>query len=266
MFIKYKPNVGISIKTTLLTLLFLTQPFSAHTQDRCNPPKEKIKDIFESVYGLYWPSEKKPLPGCPGYDDLDPGVANFFLNGTNFKIPRAYLLSELREADGPASSFKLGFYWPSMLPSRLYPNAHDDKKIAASVMRSLQSFSCTDGYCYSAKQLSYSLSVFYKSPDKIKETKDIPEDSGFNHLIDANYFKKNDSTVYYNGNKLNPNFWLLCKNKIDFCETDIYIHNNTRANIYFRNKDLISEIRNIRKFVFEEIKKFSDGTINMVGE
>jgi len=59
--------------------------------------------------GLERKDEWKPLPGCPGYDDVDPGNANLILNGVTFAVPRSSFgtFGDSLKADGAASSFSL---------------------------------------------------------------------------------------------------------------------------------------------------------------
>lgn len=50
----------------------------------------------------------KPLPGCSGFDDVDPGFLNANINGVNFRVPRDDILSPFKnEADGPIGNLVL---------------------------------------------------------------------------------------------------------------------------------------------------------------
>ena len=107
--IRRQIQVGIG----LLIGAAAVSPTRSHSEDQlsksyCSAGREIMAQLQHIHYGAKSEAEWKPLPGCPGADDVDPGYANLSVSGVKFRVPRNYLQPpQGQEADGPAQGIRL---------------------------------------------------------------------------------------------------------------------------------------------------------------
>ena len=111
---KYRRVLATTISLLFLTCLFAGSAEAANAERNCDPSAPENLEYVEHHRQTY--GKVKPLPGCPGYDDVDPGYANFAVNGVMLRIPRAYLRVNFDEADGATDGAFLAFSVPLFEP------------------------------------------------------------------------------------------------------------------------------------------------------
>jgi len=242
-----------------VAILWIAEPIlirSAAAQpmhDECNPPKELLRQWQRSIYGLpehLW----KPLPGCPGFDDEEPGVANFTFSQTAFRIPRDVLGNIRNFADGASNDITVRLFYPQLTyatgPTRLL----DTIDIAITGFKTCSSpFCIPDIDHWLAAHID---SRFTSIDDVVKIASKAPE-SDVNEK--SRYLLPDGRTIYVHSSLASSKFWTLClAAPIERCETYVYFRGGAIATVRFNGLKSRRDQSAIRASVVPLLSRWCD--------
>lgn len=119
--VRYTRVLATTISLLFLMGLIIGSPKAANAERNCDPMAKE--NLAYTERHRHADGTIKVPPGCPGYDDIDPGYANFSINGMEFRIPRSFLGENIYEADGATQSIFLLLSFPNFEPvSKMGPN------------------------------------------------------------------------------------------------------------------------------------------------
>lgn len=200
---------------------FVFFPSQAMANDACNPEPEIRSRLMMQIYGLR-PNEFKPLPGCPGADDFEPGIGNFTLNDIDFRIPRKALWPMPDQADGPTASFAIKLRWPKLEIGT--PSDPVENQISMFIKRISKSRVCSDGSCSSLRKYYYESFGLGKSFPKTKFLSKLASTISYEEKTQKSYFRNHSGhIVYFSGNIENPVNWYRCKGN-EYCTSFLTSH------------------------------------------
>lgn len=201
----------------------------------CDLAGAERQQVLSRLHGLS-PGDDKPLPGCPGWDDREPGIANFVMNGIEFRVPRLSLgMIKSREADGPTQSFSLRFDYAVDQPGSF------NVPIILEVHRG-DSSDCQEDRCAQFGRQLYERHGLNQllSTDEGYRVEELPvqKDSS----LGLNAVTPGDVHLYFEGEMPDPSYWLIC----------------TRAREYRCERYLVLESGNVVKYGFASILALQD--------
>jgi len=217
---------------------------SVQSRDYCNLSQNEFAIQNLQIYGLR-EYETKPLPGCPGYEKLEPGIGNFVFSGTELRIPRAFIDTNPLQADGPTVQTGLRVGRENLIP---VPDSFARKNtIRIIVKRNADGFVC-DGcedekqtqFLVSGLQFGSNLKEFRRRIHRKAEIRNIP---GFDSFRIAG---RSIHSVYFVGDIENPELWTVCT-KTEFCRSG-FLYNKSDINVIFIYHGLLmpAELRTLR--------------------
>ena len=229
----------------------------AEARDRCTVPADDIRDVMIRVYGLKREGEVKPLPGCPGYDDFDPGYLNVTLNNRRLRIPRKLIAYRRNIADGPASRAFLRINLPEF--QKELGRQSKSHRVSITIVRLGNDSACGTGLPW--QRYNYLSHVHYYDPMRACESSE-PISKDINILTsgvgELKYFVTTmKERMYFSGDADAPSEFLLCSGGI--CQSSVYVGGNINIKYRFENIDaLIGNLPEIKDFVIRRVDEMTE--------
>ena len=250
-----KPIVFASFCLSSLPII----PHQAHSLDRCDPPKEVLQKFMTDVYRLL-PNESKPLPGCPGADDFEPGIANFKIHDVTFRIPRSLLMLGPGQADGPTQSFRV-----RLDGQTLGDNLLDSTfRTSAYVERLHSKFATPPNDKMELREALWRLAITLDNPNffKYKEKHNIEAKFDQNLELWSIDTRKNRKIFFTNYDYKYPEYWFDCNIKYR-CEGYIYLKRRIFIRFGFYGYEKLKNYDTTIHFVMGELQNFSDRNLSI---
>lgn len=214
-----------------LFMLDLVCEPNAYAQVDCNMPREQHVKYLKNYYGL---DEKdfKPLPGCEGYDNIDPGFANMDIEGTHLRVSRdKWMPFGGDEADGKTRLLKLYFGNHSLAP--LSELVVPENIVLVNIFGLKNRESCRYSKCFKPGHVQF-VSIYSKlfqvtsfeardllSEDFLKLSRLIINSSepGTGKFQKFNVLKLKGTQAIFRSEFENIVEWFICSEKDNSCES-----------------------------------------------
>ncbi len=222
---------------SLLALGTVFYSSSTRAQPDCNMSTEKRLKYLHYNHGVDLGVDK-PLPGCPGWDDIDPGFANLEIAGTKFRIPRDYIAFFPEEADGPSGRVVIRVGPRSF--NDLWHTLIDEGTTDIFLFKDLKRQSCGRSRCYSSEHVEFLALV---RGVRLKSVLDDPDRSyalaqnflenakpGSGKFLGFSVAENADLSVAFRKEKGNIFEWFICSREKARCRSKTKI----TSKIYMR--------------------------------
>lgn len=238
-------SISVALVLTGLAALSCAEQAAAQVRSfhRCDLTDEQNTEAIRQIYGLP-PNLKKPLPGCPGYDDDDPGYANLSIFQTKLRIPRSLMHLQRKDADGPAAFAEVNLGYPEFDPIDFVSSREDQLRI------SIKPFvNCHTGICTTDYDAALAGSIQARFDTRAEATGDLEEvDSD---LQGFRRFKLPDlRSLYTDGPPSESVNWVLCSRHVQhYCRTWSFFPGGAVAEITFKSENIKASIAKVKEDV-----------------
>ncbi len=240
-------TIWLAVALTTFGALFVASTASAKVD--CNMPKEKRLEFLFYRHGLP-KGVDKTLPGCPGWDDYDPGFANLEIEGVMFRIPRDYMISNNDEADGPSGRFRLQVGLRSFRDRRHLLEGEEAAIIHLN--RDTKRIWCGDLRCYKSSQVNFLNLLTGKRgvnelDIKTDRTKVLLKSAKFGVGVYLGFQVFESDQLSFSFRETNDEIieWLICTRAKDICRSTTKFKNELHLSLSHKFTEL-SEFNSFR--------------------
>lgn len=224
-------------------------------------PQEIVKAKDCAAFKKYADEKMGPdfifSAGCP-WAKIEP-VGHFILNGITFNVPRTYLWQGGRDPDGLSEGLHTMMRYPNFDAT----DGNDDLDIRVTIAPEKKEkylfdkkiwVNCSQGWYLRTSGVEHRIDEFLANKNLNQYIVDAPEIGMKKYII-----KQALGMVYFQGNIINPNYWIICAGEGDHtrCESSFMYKGNNFVSYSFRRKGLVEYHKEIRNKIKEQLDEFT---------